>query len=61
MDGNFFDVQRIIKNVKKSDSFTTHYKKHFKPTLYCTDLHKCVALKVINQINPIGSMESFTK
>ena len=56
MDGNFSDVQHILKNGKKWDSFVAHYKQQFKYIMSHTDLCKCMTFKVVKQINPIGAM-----
>ena len=61
MDGHFSDLQRLIKNGKKSDSFAAHFVQHFNTNTSCTDLRKCMMFKVIKQIKPIGAMEKFTK
>ena len=61
MDGHFSDLLRLIKNEKKSDSFAAHFVQHFNNTMSRTDLRKCIMFKVINQLNPIGAMTTFTK
>ena len=61
MDGHFSNLQRLLKNGQKSDSFAAHFVQHFNNTTSHTDLHKCMTFKVINQLNPIGAMETFTK
>ena len=61
MDGHFSNLQRLLKNGKKSDSFAAHFVQHFNDTTSCTDLRKCMRFKVINQLNPIGAMKTFTK
>ena len=61
MDGNFSDVQRLLKNGQKSDSFTPHFEHPFKSTTPRMDLHKCMEFKELKQFNPIGSNKSFTK
>ena len=60
MDGHFYDLQLLLKNGQKSDSFSAHFAQHFNNTTSCTDIRKCMALKVIKQINPIGVMSKFT-
>ena len=32
MDGHFSDLQRLIKNGKKSDSFASHFEQHYNTT-----------------------------
>ena len=61
MDGNYSDLQRILKNGQKSDSFVSHFEQHFNTTTSCTYLHKYMTFKVVNQLNLIGSMKKFTK
>ena len=61
MDSLFSGVQRIIKNKQKSDSFSSHYKKHFKYTTYYTELVKRISFKEVKYINPIVSNKPFTK
>ena len=61
MGGHFFDVQGLLENGQKSDSFAAHFEQHFKSTTSCTDLRKGMAFKVVKQLNPIGAMKSFTK
>ena len=61
MDGNYSDLQRILKNGQKSDSFVSHSEQHFNATTSFTDLHKYMTFKVVNQLNLIGSMKTFTK
>ena len=62
MDGNFSDLTCFLKNGQKSDSFSAqYYEQHFKSTTSRTDLSKCMAFKVIKQLNPIGTTKLFTK
>ena len=61
MDIHFFNTQRLLKNGQKSDSFAAHFEKRIKSTTSHTDLCNCVAFKVVNHLNPIGVMKSFTK
>ena len=61
MDGNFSDLQRLLKNGQKPDSFAAHFVQHFNDTTSHTDLRKCMTFKVIKQINLIGAMKTFTK
>ena len=55
------NLQRLLKNGQKSDSFAAHFVQHFNNTTSRTDLRKCMTFKVINQLNPIGAMKKFTK
>ena len=41
MDGNLYDVQCLLKNSSNPESFTSHYKEHFKYTTSYTDPHMC--------------------
>ena len=61
MDGNFSDILRLLKNGKKSDSFSAHSEQHFNSTTSRTDLCKYMVFKVVNKLNPIGAMKIFTK
>ena len=48
MYGHFFDILRLLDNGQKSDSFSAHFKYHFKSTTSCTDIRKYMAFKVVN-------------
>ena len=61
MDGDFSDLLRLLKNGQKSDSFAAHFEQHFNTTKSRTDLRKYMTFKVVNQLNPIGAMKTFTK
>ena len=61
MDGHFSDLLRLLKNGQKSDSFDAHFEQHFNSTTSCTDLRKYMMFKIVNQLNPIGAMKTFTK
>ena len=61
MDGHLSDIQRLLKNGQKSDSFAAHSVQHFNDTMSRTDLRKCMTFKVIKQLNTIGVMKTFTK
>ena len=61
MDGHFSDLQCLLKNGQKSDSFAAHFVQNFNSTTAHTELRKCMTFKVIKQLNPIGAMKTFTK
>ena len=61
MDGHFYDLQRLLKNGQKSDSFAAHFVQHFNSTTSRTELRECMTFKVLKKLNPIGAMETFTK
>ena len=61
MDGHLSDIQRLLKNRQKSDSFAAHFVQHFNNTKSRTDLRKCMTFKVLKQLNLIGAMKTFTK
>ena len=61
MDGHFSNVQRLLKNGQKSDSFAAHFEQQFKYTTSHTDLRKCMHFKVVNKLSLIGAMKYFTK
>ena len=48
MDGHFSDLQRLLKNGQKSDSFAPHFVQHFDDTTSRTDLRKYTMFKVVN-------------
>ena len=47
MDGHLSNVQRLLKNGQKPDSFAAHLKQHFGYTKSGTDLCKCMMLRVV--------------
>ena len=53
----FSDVQHIFKNEGKSDLFAARYDQHFKYNISRTDSNKCMILKLVKHINPIGEMK----
>ena len=61
MDGHLSDLQRLLKNRQKSDSFAAHFVQHFNNTKSRTDLRKCMTFKILDQLNLIGVMKTFTK
>ena len=61
MDGHFSNIQCLLKNGQKLGSFAAHFVQHFNTTTSCTDLRKYITFKVVNQINPIGAMKTYTK
>ena len=61
MDDHFYDLQRLLKNGQKSDSFAAHFVQHFNNTTSRTDIRKCMKFKLIKQLNMIGAMKTFTK
>ena len=61
MDGHFSDIQRLLKNGQKPDSFAAHFVQHFNNTTSRTDIRKCMTFKAIKQLNPIGAVKFFTK
>ena len=61
MDGHLSDLQRLLKNGQKSDSFAAHFVQNFNSTTSRTELRKCMTFKVLKQINSIGAMKKFTK
>ena len=61
MDGHLSNIQRLLKNGQKSDSFAAHFVQHFNTTTSHTDLRKYMTFKLLKQLNPIGAMKTFTK
>ena len=61
IDGHFSNLQRLLENRHKSDSFAAHFVQNFNTTTSRTDLCKYMTFKVVKQLNPIGAMKTFTK
>ena len=61
IDGYLSDLQRLLKNGQKSDSFSAHFVQHFNNTTSRTDLRKYTKFKLIKHLNPICAMRIFTK
>ena len=61
MEGHLFDIQPLLKNGQKYDSFAAHFEKYFSSTTSHTDLHKFMTLKVVKHLNLIRSMKIFMK
>ena len=61
MDDHFSDLIRLLKNVHKLDSFAAHSEQHFNATKPLKYLHKYKTFKLVNQLNPIGTMKTFIK
>ena len=60
MDFHFSNILRLLKNGQKYDSFAAHLEQHFKSTKKRIYLRKCITLKVVNNLNLVGSMKTFT-
>ena len=54
MDGHFSDLLRLLKNGQKSDSFASHFEKHYNSTTSRTYLRKYMMFKVVKQLNPFS-------
>ena len=61
MDGHFYDLLRLLKNGKKSDSSAAHSKQHFNTTMSHIDIRKYMTFKVLKQLNPIVPINLFMK
>ena len=61
IEGHFSNLQRLLENRHKSDSFAAHSVQHFNTTTSRTDICKYMTFKVVRQLNPIGAMKTFTK
>ena len=59
MDGHLSDLQRLLKNRQKSDSFAAHFVQHFTTTTSYTDLRKYMTFEVIKKAKPNWSDEKF--
>ena len=60
MDGHLSDLLPLLKNGQESDSSAAHFQQHFNSTTSYTYLRKYMTFKVVNQLNPIGAMKTFT-
>ena len=61
MNGHLSDLLHLLKNGQKLDSFSAHFEQHLNSTLSHIELRRYMTLKLLNQINPIGTMKTFTK
>ena len=61
MDYHFSYLQRLLKNWQKPDYFAAHFVQHFNNTTSRTDIRKCMTIRVLKQLNPIGAIKHFTK
>ena len=61
LDGNFSDVQHILKNRQKSDSLAAQYKQYVKQNMSHNYLRNCMYLELLKELNLIGEMKSYTK
>ena len=61
IDGHFSNLQRLLKNGQKSDSFAAHFVHHFNTNMSRTDLLKYMTFKIVKQLNLIGAIKIFTK
>ena len=61
MDGHFSDLLRLLKNGQKYDSFAANFEQNFISTTSRTDLRKYTTFKLVKQLNPIGTMKTFTE
>ena len=61
MDGHLSDLLRLLKNGQRSYSFAANFEKHFNATMSHTYLGKYMMFKLVNQLNPIGTMKNITK
>ena len=61
MDGHFSYLLHLIKNRHRSDYSAAHFAHHFNSTASHTYLRKYMRFKLVNQLNPIGAMKTFTK
>ena len=57
----FFSCPCLLKNGQQSDSCASYLEQHSKYTMSRTDLLNFITLKVVNQLNQIVEMKSFTK
>ena len=57
-DGHFYDLQRLLKNRQKADSFDAHSVQHCNTTMSHNDLRKYMKSIVVKQLKPIGTMKN---
>ena len=50
-----------MSSLYQSDSCASHFKHHFNTTTSRADLLSYMTFKVVKQINPIGTMKTFTE
>ena len=58
MDGHLSNLLYLLKNVRRSDWFATHFEQNLNYTMYHTDLCKYTAFKLVKQIKPINAMKN---
>ena len=51
------NVQHLLKNGQKSDSFAAHFEHYFKFVMSLTDLPKLMLYKSLKQINQIKAIK----
>ena len=61
MNGHFSDLQYLLKNVQKSESFAAHLVQKFTNKTLHMDLSKCMTFSILDQLNLIGAMKIYTK
>ena len=59
MGDHLSDVQCLLKNGQKSDSFAAYFEQHFKSTTSFIYLCMYMEFMVVKQLNLIGSMKPF--
>ena len=61
MYGNFSNVQCLLKNRQKSDSFAAHCRQQFKYNISRTDLCNYMIFKVVKHLKTIESVKPLQK
>ena len=61
MHGHFSDLQRLLRNGQRSDSFASHLVHQFNNTTPHMDICTYMKFKVIMELNRIGMIKTFTK
>ena len=59
--GNSSNLLLLLNNGQKPHKCASHSKHHFKYTISSTDPNKFMTFKLVNQLNLIGAMKTFTK
>ena len=61
MDGHFSDLQCLLQNGQKPDSFAAHFVQHVISTTPRRELGQCMTFNELKQLNSISAMKKITK
>ena len=59
MKGHFQDVQYLIRNNKKADSFASHFAQFFKSEPKPADLREIMNVEILSLLNPFSCVKQF--